>query len=215
MRFLSLDPGLTTGWALWDLQIGYHGRLKLIEYGALVSPVGYKAGKTGRIELRQWLASELRKMPKHDEACTDDDASFNATCIAAVGAFEAARNWCDEHGLCIKGRKRIGEYPRKSGICTVERLSKRSVRVTRSFLDADGSAKEKAQTAVSVPKYRFAVEALVEQPLAGTKVHELDAMAIGIHHAHTAHCWKPSGWIDPKITRQIEQHKAAMDLFRR
>lgn len=216
MILLSLDPGLTTGWALFSLQLGYHGALRLLDYGALPAPVAYRDGYAGRVRARQWLAHELPLLPAHDEAVTDRDMALYATCVPALGAFEAAHDWCDAHGLTTRGKRVIGEYPRVSGVATVERLAGRSVRTTRRFRDADGSTVDKVTKAVSVPLYRVAIgELLGVQFGVDVSGHTLDAMATGIHHAHKAHGWRPVGWIDPRVTRRIAVSDAWMEGMKR
>jgi hypothetical protein len=211
---LSLDPGLITGWALFSLQLGYHGALTLVDNGALESGVGYRDGYAGRTRCRQWLARELETLPPHDEAVTDRDMALYATCVPALGAFEAAHAWCDQHGLTTRGKRVIGEYPRKSGIATVERLTGRSVRVVRTFIGADGSEQTKPVAAVSVPAYRTAIRGLVTLP-GDTKLHILDAVAIGLHHSHKTHGWRPVGWVEPKAARRSREVDGWMEALRR
>lgn len=214
MRILALDPGLKSGYALLDLQVGYHGALSLVEHGILGSDVAYNAGYAGRVRCRQYLAAALPLLPAHDEACTDRDMALYATCIPALGAFEAAHDWCDHHGLTTRGNKVLGEYPRASGIATVERLSGQSVRTTKHFIDADGSTKSKPSRHVSTPLYREVIAGIVRQPLDGVAIHTLDAIAIGIHHAHSAHGWRPAGWQPPAAIKRLELANAWLEAMK-
>ena len=196
MTIIGLDPGFTFAYSVFDLDTRWKGAIKLVSFGSERVP-GSPKGNDGQRAVWDWALALLSNRFADAAYFASDAPILNTerpTNVAGLGAFNAVSQFCDG--------KQLHRYPRWVAVNTVGMLAGNFTpfRLTRW---KPGAA-----------AFRSAISKLAGRPIKANP-HELDAIAQGFTLAYKQLGWKPSGWIDPKITRQIEQHKAAMDLFRR
>lgn len=184
VKILALDPGLSFAYALYRLE----GRtLALVRYGCERYP-GNPHGAAGREQVHAWAVDLLAPFASADEVCSDSELAGSglATNVPALGAFEAAREFGREHGRrVLPGNWVYGQYARWVYVKTCGRLCGIPV--------PDGLKRWKP----GIREYRVVLATLTKRPLEDTKGerrHILDALAVGIHHAHHAHNWRPENY---------------------
>lgn len=190
IRILGLDAGLTTAWACFALD---GQSLTLGQYGCARFP-GKPKGNAGREQVYRWAVQLLEPFAMADEVASDNElAGANLlTNVPALGAFDAVRAFARERNRRAKGRKVEGEYARR-------------VYVRQCALLADEPIPQ------GIVAYRALLSRLTGRPLEDTKGarhHILDAIAVGVCHAHRTRYWHLPGWVDPKGAKRDRETAA-------